>query len=109
MADIQFQLDEHVAHAIAHGLQRRGIPALTPADARLRGAPDVEYLARCLQEKRILLTNDHDFLTLNGAGHPHAGIAYWEQGTQTIGHILLLQLMYELYQAEEMVGHVEYL
>lgn len=83
---------------------------MTPADAGLRGAPDAEYLARCLQEKRILLTNDDDFLTLNAAGHLHAGIAYWEQGTRSIGHVILvLQLMYELYQAEDMIGRVEYL
>lgn len=110
MASIQFQLDEHLDNAIAHELQRLGVAISTPMQAGLRTAPDVDYLTRCLEEHRVIVTNDRGFLRVNAEGHPHAGIVFWRHGTRTIGQIVEgLQLIYEVYQAGDMIGRVYFL
>jgi hypothetical protein len=38
---IRFHLDEHVDHAVADGLRRRGIAVTTTADADLLGAENI--------------------------------------------------------------------
>lgn len=42
---MRFHLDEHVAHAIAHGLRRRGIDVTTTVETGLLSAPDDDHLA----------------------------------------------------------------
>jgi predicted nuclease of predicted toxin-antitoxin system len=75
MDRIRFQLDEHVPHAVAEGLRRRGIDVWMADQASLLGAPDADYLARSLTAGRVLVTQDSDFLRLHHH-HDHADIAY---------------------------------
>ena len=42
---MRFHLDEHLPHAIAEGLRRRGIDVTTTVEAGLRGASDDVHLA----------------------------------------------------------------
>ena len=110
MSSIRFLFDEHVPLAVVEGLRRRGIDVLTAAEANLLGAPDTEYLIRSQAEGRVLVTQDRDLLRLHQAHHQHAGIAYCRQGTRTIGEMVSgLLLIYEVMDASEMVGHVEFL
>lgn len=110
MARVSFQLEEHVADAVAEGLQRRGIPASTAMEAGIRGLPDPQILRRCHEDMRVLVTNDMDFPRLHAAGTPHAGIVYWQQQMKTIGQIIQgLNLIYEAMDAEGMVGRLEFL
>ncbi len=107
---IRFHLDEHVHTAIAAGLRRRGIDTITTVEAGLMGADDRDHLAFGLSERRVLVTNDHDFLRLHAQGIAHAGIAYCQQGSKSIGEILRsLILLYECFAAEDMYERVEYL
>jgi len=107
---IRFQLDEHVPHAVAEALRRRGIDVSTTDQAGLLGAPDPELLSRARAERRVLVTHDSDFLRLHRQQCQHAGIAYCRQGTRTIGDLVAtLLLIYELLEAEEMAGRVEFL
>ena len=109
MDRFRFQLDEHVPRAVAQALRRRGIDALTIGEAGLLGADDHELLARCSAEARVIVTHDADFLRLYQE-QEHVGIAYCEQGTRTIGQIVSgLLLIYEVLDASEMVGRVEFL
>ena len=110
MAEVQFQLDEHLENAIALGLRRQGISALTASQAHTRGTPDPDVLAVCLEAGRVIVTNDDDFLRLDAQGHAHAGIVYWQQRTKTIGEAIeALTLVHEVLQAEEMFGRVQFL
>jgi predicted nuclease of predicted toxin-antitoxin system len=59
---MRFHLDEHVAHAIAAGLRRRGIDVTTTVDAGLLSAPDEEHLAFAKRDARVIVTQDSDFL-----------------------------------------------
>jgi hypothetical protein len=106
---IKFYTDEHVGRAVVRGLRQRGADVLTVPEAGLLGASDEEHLERARAEGRVLFTQDEDFLRLHAAGVSHAGIAYAPQGT-SIGDIIRgLILIHQLLEAEEMIGHVEYL
>jgi predicted nuclease of predicted toxin-antitoxin system len=59
---MRFHLDEHVAHAIADGLRRRGIDVTTTADAALLSASDDEHMAFAKRDGRVIVTQDTDFL-----------------------------------------------
>jgi predicted nuclease of predicted toxin-antitoxin system len=85
---IRLHLDEHVDPAIAVGLTRRGIEVSTTVGARLLGSSDAEHLAFALSERRVVFTQDDDFLRLAASGVKHAGVVYNKQGSKTIGQIL---------------------
>jgi predicted nuclease of predicted toxin-antitoxin system len=107
---IRFHLDENCAKAIAGRLRRRGIDVTTTPDVELLRAIDERQVAYCLADGRVLFTQDQDFLRLDAAGIPHAGIAYCVKDTKSIGEIIQsLVLILEVYEPEEMMGWVEYL
>lgn len=106
---IRLYTDEHVARAVVHGLRHRGVDVLTVQEAGLLDASDEEHLTRARAEGRVLFTQDEDFLRLHAAGVEHAGIAYASQRA-SIGEIVRgLMLIHDVLDADEMMGHVEYL
>jgi predicted nuclease of predicted toxin-antitoxin system len=106
---MRFHLDEHVDHAIAHGLRQRGIEVTTTIEANLLGAPDELHLDMARRENRVIFTNDSDFLRLAEASNEHAGIAYCARGSRSIGYIVRhLCLMHDCLDDDEMQGRVEY-
>ena len=109
MTRIRFQFDEHIPHAVAQALRRRGIDVLTTVEAGLLGVTDEEQLARAHAEGRVLVTYDSDFLRLHQA-QPHAGIVYCQQGTRSIGQLVAgLVLIQEVLEPTELAGRVEFL
>jgi uncharacterized protein with PIN domain len=106
---IRFYTDEHVSGAIVRGMRIRGVDVLTVAQAGMLSATDGEYLALALREGRVVFTQDDDFLRLAHAGVGHAGIVYAPQHTP-VGHVVRgLMLIVQVLDAEDMVGHVEFL
>ena len=106
---IRFHQDEHVAHAVADGLRRLGVDVTTTTDAGLVGASDLQQLAFAVATGRVLFTEDRDFLAL-AATHEHPGLAYCAQNTRSIGQIVRgLQLIWEVYEPEEMRNRIEFL
>ncbi|MFZ2517697.1 MAG: DUF5615 family PIN-like protein, partial [Anaerolineae bacterium] len=74
-----------------------------------RGATDEDHLTLARKQRRVVFTQDADFLRLAAAGYNHAGIVYAPQRT-AIGEIVRgLVLIHQVLEAEEMVGRVEYL
>lgn len=56
------------------------------------------------------MTHDADFLRYHAQGVAHAGIAYCQKGSRTIGEIIeTLHLMHEVMTPAEMENTVEYL
>jgi predicted nuclease of predicted toxin-antitoxin system len=107
---IRFHLDEHISHAVADGLRRLGIDVTTTADASLVGADDADHIAYGLAQGRVIFTEDDDFLILAAAGAEHAGIGYCQQNTRSIGQIIrALELIWEVYEPEEMKNRVEFI
>jgi predicted nuclease of predicted toxin-antitoxin system len=107
---IRFHLDENCSRAIAAGLRRRGIDVTTTPEAGLMGASDERQVTYCQAERRILFTQDQDFLRFDAVGVEHPGIAYCAKDTKSIGELIQrLVLIWEIYESEDMVGRVEYL
>ncbi len=102
-------MDVHVPRAITEGLRRRGVDVLTAQDVKMERASDAEHLAFAMREKRIIFTQDADFLRLHANGVPHAGIVYVHQQV-AIGYAIEgLMLLYEALGPEDMKNHVEFL
>lgn len=106
---IRFYADEHVAKAVVRGLRQRGVEILTVPEAGMLSASDEEHLELARQQRRVIFTQDTDFLRLHAAGTDHAGIVYASQDTP-IGEIIHgLMLVYQVLCADDMAGQVEYL
>jgi hypothetical protein len=103
-------MNENCPTAIADGLRRRGIDCTTTPEAGLLSASDEEQTAYALAEGRVIFTQDKDFLRINAAGIPHAGIAYCRQGKRGIGDIIQgLVEIWERMEPEEMRNWLVYL
>jgi uncharacterized protein with PIN domain len=106
---MRFHLDEHLAHAIAAGVRRRGID-VTTADADLLSAPDEDHLAFAKRERRVIVTQDTDFLRHAASDPMHFGIVFHPQGKRSLGAIIRhLALMHDAMAEDEMRGRIEYL
>ena len=83
---------------------------MTTTEAGLLGATDMDQLSASRAAGRVLVTHDRNFLRLHREGAEHSGIAYCDQGNRTVGQMVAaLVLIYEILDASEMVGRVEYL
>ena len=107
---IRFHLDEQVNSVIARELRCHGIDVTTTVEAGLRTQSDEAQLDFICQEKRVLFTQDDDFLRIASCTQNHPGIVYCKQGSRSIGQIVeSLLLICEVYSPEDMIGRVEYL
>ncbi len=107
---IRFHLDECCDPVIADGLRRRRIDVTTSQEMGLLKAEDERQAAYGLAQNRVILTHDADFLRLQAADVPHAGIAFCRKDTLSIGEVIKrLVLIWEIYGPEEMVNRVEYI
>lgn len=107
--DIKFQTDEHIPSAVIAGLQRRGIDVLSTPQAGLLGCTDEEQLAFATQHRRVMVTQDDDFLTLHSQGINHTGIVFIQPG-KSIGYMVRgLHFIYQMLTTETMKNHIEFL
>src|SRR5262245_40739742 len=100
-AGMRFHLDEHVDRAIAEGLRRRGIDVTTTPEAGLRTASDITHIEYARQTKRVIFTEDDDYLKLSGSGIQHCGIVYCQPNTRTIGQIIEFLVLIDACMTEE--------
>jgi hypothetical protein len=109
-APIRFFLDENLPIVVADQLQRRGIDAVTVRDLNLLGQSDIDHLELARQTGRVLCTHDADYLELAQSGEAHSGLIFGQQEKHGVGSwVGFLELVYNVYTAEEMVGRIEYL
>ena len=107
---IPIHLDENGSKAIATGLRLHGIDVTTTPEVGLLGAIDEEQAAFARSTGRVIFTQDRDFLRIHAAGVAHAGIAYCEKDTRSIGEIIDgLVLIWDVYEPEDIAGRVEYI
>jgi predicted nuclease of predicted toxin-antitoxin system len=106
---IRFHLDEYVNPAVADGLRRRGINVTTTPGAGLLGADDTAHFAFAAAERRVIFTNDADFLRMHDQGVDHPGIVYCQQQNHSVGEIIrALELIWEVLEPDEMADRVEF-
>jgi len=107
---VRFHLDEHVDGAIALALRRRGIDVTTTIEAGLQSATDLEHVEFARAQRRVIHTNDPDFLTHAGKGIEHAGIAFCHSGSRTLRQIIEGLLLIDACMDEaDMANRVEFL
>lgn len=111
MADtLRRYLDENVPLAVSYGLRRHGIDAITARDAGRLGDADESHLLFALQEQRIFVTHDDDFISIAASGFQHAGIAYCHQEKYSIGELIqILLALCGVMVMDEMKNHIEFL
>jgi predicted nuclease of predicted toxin-antitoxin system len=82
----------------------------TTVEAGLRGALDPEHVAWALAEGRVIFTQDRDFIILHRSGISHLGIVYCHSQSASLSRIIYgLQLVWEVYEPEEMHNRLEYI
>ena len=109
MAKIRFYLDESVHVAVAYGLKRRGVDAISAKDAGNLGLSDEEQLKYAIKNDFVIVTHDADFLSL-AMDHEHKGIAFVHQHKYTIGELIRnLKLLWDIVEQKDMENHVEFL
>lgn len=102
-------MDEHVHSAVTEGLRRRGVDVLTAQEAGMYSVTDQEHIALAVKEGRVIFTQDVDFLRLHASGIAHRGMVYVPQQTPVGAMVRGLMLVYDILDAEDMAGQVEYL
>ena len=102
-------MDEHVPTAVIVGLRARGVDVVSTRESGLLAATDEEHLARAAAAKRVIFTQDADFLRLHAQGLSHGGIVYAHQQTSVGDIIRGLMLIYQVLGPEDMRNHVEFL
>lgn len=84
--------DVHVVHAIVQALRRRGMDVATAQQRGLQEADDSDLLAAALDEERVMLTNDTDFLALaarcSANDETFAPIYFWPQQGRSVGEMV---------------------
>ena len=84
--------DEHVPLAVIRALQRAGHDVTRAREVFPEGTSDDTHFERAIRDRRVLLTQDTDFLVLSArilaAGARHPGIVFWPQGVYTIGQVV---------------------
>jgi len=109
LGKIRFYLDESVNIAVASGLRRRGIIALTARDSGTLGLTDIEQIEYATENGLVILTHDDDFLSL-AMNKRHSGIIYVHQQKYSVGDFIRhLKLLWDVVDAEEMRNHIEFL
>jgi len=107
---LRFFLDQHVPAAVATGLRRRGVDAITAAEAGRCGFSDRDQLDGASAQRRVVVTFDDDFLMLAGSGVPHSGVAFAFATKYTVGQFIhVLLLVHDVLTPEDMQNHVEFL
>lgn len=104
-------MDVHVPAAITASLRRRGIDVLTCQDDSMRQADDENLLRRATQLRRIMVSQDEDFLSIASvwqkAGWEFFGLVFAPQRGASIGrYIDDLDLIATCCTAEEIASSV---
>jgi predicted nuclease of predicted toxin-antitoxin system len=90
-------------------LRRAGVDITLPADAGLLGAQDEAHWRWAGAEKRVIVTDDTDFLVLAASNDEHPGVVYCRRTRHALGEIIrFLVLLHGVYEPKDMIGRVEF-
>ena len=109
MAKLKFYLNESVNIAVANGLIRRDVEAISVKDIGNLGLSDEEQLTYAIKNNFVIVTHDADFLSM-AMNFKHKGIVYIHQQKYGIGDLIRrLKLLWEIAELEDMLNHIEFL
>lgn len=107
-------MDVHIPEAVTTGLRRRGVDVITSQEHATRQVDDEALLDRASALRRVLGTQDDDFLAIAGkrqaAGQQFVGTIYSHQRGPSIGQLIAdLELLSHCARPEELASLVTYL
>jgi hypothetical protein len=109
LGKIRFYLNESVNIAVASGLRRRGVHAITAKDSGNLGISDSKQLEYSSQNDLVIVTHDDDFLSL-AINEKHSGIIYIHQQKYFVGDLIRhLKLLWDMVDAKEIKNHIEFI
>ncbi|MBN1565155.1 MAG: DUF5615 family PIN-like protein [Anaerolineae bacterium] len=83
---IKFFTDSHIAKAVAMQLREKGVDIVRCQEVGLADAADSVLLEYAVQDGRVMISNDQDFLRLNARwqeeGRSHNGIMFCQEHLQ---------------------------
>ena len=111
---IAFYMDENVHRGITNGLRIRDVNVLTVQEDNRVGFQDPEILNRATELKRVLFTQDDDFLAeatiRQQKGTNFAGIVYAHKLRVTVGNCIReLEIIAKAASYEELESRIQYL
>lgn len=108
---IRIYTNESVNVAIAEGLRRRGVNAISAKDVGNLGLTDEDQLKYALKEKLVIFTHDDDFLSLVIKSKlEHCGMIYVHQQRLSIGeYIRRIKFLVETRSLNEMMNRIQFL
>lgn len=107
-------MDHHVPWPVSAALRDRGVDVLTAAEDGFAEQDDGRLLARATQLRRVLVTQDHGFLSLTASWRAQTrsffGVAYSPQGKLSFGEFAeWLELVAATLREEELRDQVVFL
>ena len=109
MVKLSFYLDESVHIAVANGLKRRGVDAISAKNAGNLGLSDEEQIKYTAKNNLVIVTHDTDFLSL-AKEREHKRIVFVHQKKYSIGDLIRnLKLLWDVAEQKNMKNHVEFL
>ena len=111
---VAFYMDEHVHSQITVALRLQSVDVLTVQEDGLSSEADVRLLDRAYKLRRVLFSQDRDFLIeaqrRQTLGIPFAGIIFARQSRGAMGqYIRDLELIAQIGQLEDFINRVEFL
>ncbi len=111
---VSFYMDEHIHRAITLGLRLRGIDVLTVQEDGYGGYADLIILDRATELKRVLFSQDQDFLIESNRRQSQniqfSGVIFARQSIMSIGQCINdLELIGKLGHPEEFINQVQFL
>jgi len=107
-------MDVHIPMAVTEALRRRGLDILTTQDDGTSKQFDADLLQRATDLKRVLFSQDHDFLKITAEwqrqGRPFLGVVFAPQRGVSLGGLANdLELIVNCCEPEELQDNVIYL
>jgi predicted nuclease of predicted toxin-antitoxin system len=107
-------MDENVFGAITKGLRLKQVDVLTVQEDGRSGYPDPTILDRATELKRVLFTQDDDFLSeahrRQVEGQEFSGVIYAHQLDVSVGDCVRdLEMIAEVNQPDDLANRVQYL
>jgi predicted nuclease of predicted toxin-antitoxin system len=105
---MRFHLDESVTLKIGRGMRLQALDVTTSQEVGLLGASDEIQFEFAQREKRVLLTQDSDFLRIASRSMDHHGVIFFSSRHISIGSVILEAVALE-HSDESIRGIVKYL
>ncbi|MCP4428647.1 MAG: hypothetical protein GY803_29525 [Chloroflexi bacterium] len=111
---LKIYTNESVPVAVAAGLKRRGIDAVSARDSGNLGLSDPDQLEYANNENAVIFSHDDDFLRLAHQwileGRKHSGAIYVHQEKLSLGEcVKRLEEIALLFEREDFFDHIEFL